>query len=301
MQAPPTSLVANAKDSIGHSMILISQGEDVSNYPTQRNRVSLFSNTLLPAVAVESASSGAVTVRFLHDSTFDLRERHARRKKLEAASHVRHKPPEDEDENEAEERMRKALFEAVENEEEEELQELVEAGARVDDIDWQGRTALMLAAAQGSLGATETLLALDSSCEQQDHTGATALLWAAGSGHDEAALLLLDAGAALDHANYEGDTALMLASEWGHVEVARLLLHKGKPRPPPTPPAPPTRHPPFKPRTRRLCQRRQTPVPQRPPPPPSLAPPPTSPSRAQASPPKPRSPLASTRCRHGHA
>ena len=236
MQALPTSLAALARDSISHGMILISQGEDVTNYPTQRNRLPLFSNTLLPAVAAESASSGAVTVRFLHDSTFDLRERNARRKKLEAASHVRHKRPEDEDEAETEERMRKALFEAVENDEEEELQELVEAGARVDDIDWQGRTALMHAAAQGLLGATETLLSLESSCEQQDHTGATALLWAAGNGEDEAALLLLDAGAALDHTNHEGDTALMLASEWGHVEVARLLLDKGKPRRPAIPP-----------------------------------------------------------------
>ena len=102
MQALPTSLAALARDSISHGMILISQGEDVTNYPTQRNRLPLFSNTLLPAVAAESASSGAVTVRFLHDSTFDLRERNARRKKLEAASHVRHKRPEDEDEAEAE-------------------------------------------------------------------------------------------------------------------------------------------------------------------------------------------------------
>ena len=230
MQASPPSLVANARDSISHGMILLSQGEDLSNYPTQRNRMALFSNTLLPAIAAESASPGTVPVRFLHDSTFNLRERHARRKQLEAASHARHKPPEDEDEAEAEERMRKALFEAVENEDEEELQELVEAGARVDDVDWQGRTALTHAAAQGSLGAIATLLSLEARCEQQDHTGATALLWAAGNGQDGAAALLLDARAALDHANHEGDTALMLASEWGHVEVARLLLERGEPR-----------------------------------------------------------------------
>ena len=215
----------STRDSIGHGMILISAGEEGVVYPTQRNRLALFSKTLLPAVAAESSSSGAA--RFLHDSTFDLRERHARRKKLEAASHGRHKPPDDPDECEAEERMRKALFEAVENEDEEELQELVESGARVDDVDWQGRTALMHAAAQGLLGATETLLTLASECEQQDHAGATALLWAAGCGQDDAVVLLLNASAAVDHVNHEGDTALMLASEWGHADVARLLLDKG--------------------------------------------------------------------------
>ena len=211
--------MANARDSLGPNMKPIpqlSKAKDsvaaVCLYPTNQNRKALFSKTLLPAVRHED--------NYLKDDKLDLKAKHAERKKAEEKDHARHKPPDDEDELEAEERMTKALFEAVENDDEEEIDELVEAGARLDAVDWLGRTALLQAAASGQAAATEKLLSLECRADFEDHAGGTALMWAAGNGHGEVVEQLLAAdGCEVNHVNKEGESSLLIASEWGHLEV----------------------------------------------------------------------------------
>lgn len=208
----------NARDSLGPNMKpmpQLSKAKDsvaaVCVYPTNQNRKALFSKTLLPAVKKDN---------YLKDDHLDLKALHAERKKAEEEEHARHKPPEDEDELEAEERMTKALFEAVENDDEDEIEELVEAGARLDAVDWLGRTALLLAAANGQVSATEKLLSLECKVDFEDHAGGTALMWAAGNGHGDIVEQLLAAdGCEVNHVNKEGESALMIASEWGLLEV----------------------------------------------------------------------------------
>ena len=63
--------------------------------------------------------------------------------------------------------------------------------------------------------------------EYSDHDGRTALMLASLAGNWKIASLLLDAGAETHAADRYASTALMLASESGHFEVVRLLMNAG--------------------------------------------------------------------------
>lgn len=135
-------------------------------------------------------------------------------------------------------------------------------GAVVDSIDGEGRTALCLAAAKGSVEVVRALLdrGLDenhkddlgwtplhtAACEghksictvlteqgsmarvgELDVEGRTPLILAAQEGHCSTVRLLLDRKSPIDHRGYDGHTALSEAALQGHREVVELLLRRG--------------------------------------------------------------------------
>ncbi|KAG2456361.1 ANR50 protein, partial [Polypterus senegalus] len=135
-------------------------------------------------------------------------------------------------------------------------------GAAVDAIDGEGRTALSLAAARGSVEVVRMLLdrGLDENhrddlgwtplhagaCEghrgvcaaltergsvarvtELDNEGRTPLILAAQEGHLDCVKLLLDRRSVLDHRGYDGRSALSAAALEGHADVVELLLKRG--------------------------------------------------------------------------
>lgn len=97
----------------------------------------------------------------------------------------------------------------------------------IDVQDAQGRTALVIAAAQGNSGAVRALISGKANVNIEDKNGQTALFEAVLAGHAEIVQLLLVAGAATDHRVWEGWTPLHAACAWNHGECVRLLLDAG--------------------------------------------------------------------------
>ena len=185
--------------------------EKMDGYPTEASRWAIFSGALLEP----SRADG-------HSLTYSLVDARSRRK-----PHAQGTAVEDEDEDEVAARamMREAFLQAVmDDDEDEELQELIEGGAIVDEPDWLGRTALILAAAAGMTGVMSILLEAGADPEATDQHGRSALLWASGGGWVEAVDLLLGRGVDASRADDQGDTALMLASFHGHTDVVSRLL-----------------------------------------------------------------------------
>jgi hypothetical protein len=107
------------------------------------------------------------------------------------------------------------------------VQELLAAGADVNQVDDRGFTALMLATDWGHTAIAAALLAAGAEVDKVDYDGMTALIWASWQGHTAIVKALLAAGADANHWDNDGDTALMLASYWGHAEIVKLLLAAG--------------------------------------------------------------------------
>ena len=105
-------------------------------------------------------------------------------------------------------------------------QELLGAGADVDTRDWDGWTALMLAARNGHTEIARTLIEAGADVDTQDRNGQTAMMLAAWYGHTEIARALIEAGADVDTRDRDGWTALRAARN-GHTEIARALIEAG--------------------------------------------------------------------------
>ena len=83
--------------------------------------------------------------------------------------------------------MAEPFMEAVMmNDEDEELQDLIDGGAVVDEPDWLGRTALIIAATEGLTEVVNILLENDAEADAVDQRGRSALIWASGNGSAEA-------------------------------------------------------------------------------------------------------------------
>ena len=74
------------------------------------------------------------------------------------------------------------------------LAQSISRGFAVDTADPAGRTALMAAAANGSVGSVRTLLHFHAQVSMKDNFGNSALLDACRGGHDEVLKLLAAAG-----------------------------------------------------------------------------------------------------------
>ncbi|XP_057684775.1 ankyrin repeat domain-containing protein 50 isoform X2 [Corythoichthys intestinalis] len=101
--------------------------------------------------------------------------------------------------------------------------------ARVGEMDVEGRTALILAAQEGHLGAARLLLDRRSPIDHRAYDGHSALSAALLEGRSEVAELLLRRGADADVRDAEGRPLLYLLVLDGQLSMASLLLEKGGP------------------------------------------------------------------------
>ncbi len=105
---------------------------------------------------------------------------------------------------------------------------LIKAGAKVNTVDEYGETPLTLACANGNGAVIGKLLGAGADPNAARWDGETALMLAARSGNAEAVQLLLSKGAKVDAAeSRKGQNALMWAAAAGHPEVVDVLLKGG--------------------------------------------------------------------------
>ncbi|WP_163835263.1 ankyrin repeat domain-containing protein [Spartinivicinus ruber] len=99
----------------------------------------------------------------------------------------------------------------------------------VERRDQAGNTALMLAAAHGKNQAIKVLLQHRANIDSTDNLSrsTTPLMLAAENGHNKAVQLLLKYKASTERLNPNGNTPLMLASGAGHPEIVNSLLKAG--------------------------------------------------------------------------
>jgi ankyrin repeat protein len=102
-----------------------------------------------------------------------------------------------------------------------------QGGMDSETADDEGRTALILAAAQGHVDTVKTLLANGADVNNSDKQGKTALIWAAEWDHIPAAQALLVNGADVNHKANDGSTALTAAKAKGDAELVALLEKAG--------------------------------------------------------------------------
>ena len=114
------------------------------------------------------------------------------------------------------------------------VDQLIAAGAALDQADVNGRTPLYAAAACEVMGrevVVERLLAAGAAVDQADKWGQTPLLGASRKGRKAVVELLLAAGATVDQAANDGRTPLSIAvwltennmADHGHCAVAHML------------------------------------------------------------------------------
>ena len=104
-------------------------------------------------------------------------------------------------------------------------------GRHVTAANWRGRTALMVAAHNGRLGAITALLAQSADANAVDTAGWTALHCAAAGGHAEVCRAPCRAGADTARGNDAGLTASQLAETYGFADVlGKMEPYLGKDR-----------------------------------------------------------------------
>lgn len=96
-------------------------------------------------------------------------------------------------------------------------------GVRVDEKDYMGRTALMLASIWGRTEAARVLLEAGAKPNAVNRDGETALMFAASQGHTKTAKVLLDGGAEVNLRNAAGNTVLIQALSGGRTATVALI------------------------------------------------------------------------------
>ncbi|WGT66976.1 ankyrin repeat domain-containing protein [cyanobacterium endosymbiont of Epithemia clementina EcSB] len=100
------------------------------------------------------------------------------------------------------------------------VEDLIEAGANVNQTNEDGSPTLMITAYKGYLAIVETLIATGSEVNLKDKNGDTALNLAAKNYHQESILALFDTGA-----NFLDITeSLILAIRKGNIEAVKTLM-----------------------------------------------------------------------------
>lgn len=126
-----------------------------------------------------------------------------------------------------------ALIVAVDEGDKAEVRKLIAQGANVDEVNWQGRTPLVIAAQFGRLGIAKLLLDHGANVNAQaaaDANHVFPLEVAARRGYYAIAKLLLDKGANINMVDGWGRTALHEAAYYGYESIVRLLLARGADR-----------------------------------------------------------------------
>ncbi|KAG2175276.1 hypothetical protein INT44_007764 [Umbelopsis vinacea] len=101
---------------------------------------------------------------------------------------------------------------------------LLEAGASVDARNIASKAALHLATSKGYKKIVHMLLTYGATVDLQDANSNTALHMAVQEGSEEVLQLLLNYGATIDLKNINSDTAFLLAAMDGSVNILKLLL-----------------------------------------------------------------------------
>ena len=107
------------------------------------------------------------------------------------------------------------------------LQRLTASVADVNAAAAKGKTALMVAAAEGSVSLVNQLIDLGAAVDQRNHAAGTALMYTAQYDRVEVARVLIDRGAAVNLTAMKGWSALMIAVLKGHTHMVELLLANG--------------------------------------------------------------------------
>jgi len=107
-------------------------------------------------------------------------------------------------------------------------QQLLDAGANVNQTGAEGCTPLMYAASRGHIEACQQLLNAGATVDQATTWGMTPLMAAAQDGHARICSLLLERGADVNQVTLNGITALRKAAVLGYPEVCDLLLETNK-------------------------------------------------------------------------
>ena len=120
------------------------------------------------------------------------------------------------------EELNEALFEAAEIGNVDECQRLIQSGANVNAVYYDGWTLLHWAAFNGHFDVCELLINEErTNVNATDINGKTPLHWAAFNGHVEVCRLLVYKGANVNATDRDGMTPLHLAALNGRVEVCR--------------------------------------------------------------------------------
>ena len=104
---------------------------------------------------------------------------------------------------------------------------LIEKGARLNDTDTLGKTALIQAAYKGHLDTVSFLLQHGANPNAETNQQWTALMFAAERGELEILKILLRHGARADFQNKLAMSSAMYASQKGHFEIVQFLLKSG--------------------------------------------------------------------------
>jgi len=105
---------------------------------------------------------------------------------------------------------------------------LLEEDVDIDRKNFNGRTALIMAAAKGNYEIVKILISRGAKLDIQETCGLTALSFAASNGHIDVVKLLIDKGANLElENNTYGLTALLYAVINKDLDMAKLLLQNG--------------------------------------------------------------------------
>ena len=104
---------------------------------------------------------------------------------------------------------------------------LIRAGADVNAVNKDEKTALMFATSKGYVEAVKALIEAGADVNAVDKYGNTALMFATIKGSIEAVKALIEAGADVNAVNKDGTTALMFATSRGYVEAVKALIEAG--------------------------------------------------------------------------
>jgi len=110
------------------------------------------------------------------------------------------------------------------------LRQLIGPDVDVNAKSLYGKTALMLAAADGDVSLMGRLISFGADVSQVNRAGGNALMYAAQYGHAQAVQHLINNGAKIDHRGAKGWNALMIAVLKGRLPVVDILLaHRANP------------------------------------------------------------------------
>jgi hypothetical protein len=120
-----------------------------------------------------------------------------------------------------------SLADAILNEDQQGVINILRYGVNVNEIDEYGFTPLIEAAIANNIDISRILLSQNANPNQQDVTGGTALHWAAENSNIELCKLLLSHGADPDAYNLAGQPVLVMPILRGQTAVRQVLIQGG--------------------------------------------------------------------------